>query len=402
MLAEEAKCIREAIDEGFSEFTSIEWRNRFGWNVRQTDTFLQYMRRHDMIEWQEGRGIHVYRLKTNFEPVQNAVVNAIGDTDGKQKPGEKLPVEEFMRRLDEYAQQSRDIGRNAVELLRKMIADGKRDFTCDEYAEELGISKKIVYGILGRFVKRGLIIGAGANANRRYCVTLRDCGAQTTDESKEILAEDETVTAAAVGGVLEEHTVEASPQMLTLLEQMASENATPRDQRIGTFLLNAIREGKTEFETSDWATAFDETESQCLEDMRKAANMGLIQRSGTGVARTRCRICFQPPLGIRSNDLSQQQKELITKIYDACGKNGFRLTEIAEQLNISSKTVSYHIGNLRERGILAAEHLNRNSFDYALRVTPGSHPECFVPEEEIPEAPSNNTEPAAVLSAVAG
>lgn len=182
---------------------------------------------------------------------------------------------------------------------------------------------------------------------------------------------------------LSENPVKGYPtQALTdQLKEMVKDQSNHRDQRIGTFLLEMIDQGQDTFTALDWGKRFELTKTQYGNDIRRAVNLGFALKEVTSEAGkgSRCfyRICSNIREGIRSSNLTEMQKEYLSKLYEEFAGNEFGVEDMAKLMQTCGASAQFHLSNFTERGILNLHKRPGKANLYIFAVTSEDHPECF-------------------------
>ena len=189
---------------------------------------------------------------------------------------------------------------------------------------------------------------------------------------------------------------------------MRQDKANPRDQRIGTFLLEMIDQGQNTFTASDWAARFDLGKTKYGNDIRRAVNLSLltktvISEAGNGSCCS-YQICNRPQESIRSGDLTVTQKEYLSRLYDEFAGTEFSVDDMARLMQTGGASAQFHLNNFTERGILNIHRRPGKAHLYIFAVTSEDHPECFaqiVGPMEPSEAEKRKSETAMAAASMA-
>jgi hypothetical protein len=94
---------------------------------------------------------------------------------------------------------------------------------------------------------------------------------------------------------------------------------------------------------------------------------------------SRCfyRICSNIREGIRSSDLTEMQKEYLSKLYEEFAGNEFGVEDMAKLMQTCGASAQFHLSNFPERGILNLHKRPGKANLYIFAVTSEDHPECF-------------------------
>ncbi len=141
------------------------------------------------------------------------------------------------------------------------------------------------------------------------------------------------------------------------------------------------------------------TQSGYNNDLRKAAAMGLITKVGTSMNRFAVYEINSSLLrGIREEGLTRLQKEMLEQIHAIFGTERFTVSECAARLQQETSALKYYLDLFVDRSILSVRRQGSRPGIYELRVSPQTHPNCFMCQP-VPSSPAEWTNPAPMAAA---
>ncbi len=193
------------------------------------------------------------------------------------------------------------------------------------------------------------------------------------------------------------------------LNTLVKNETKHRDHRIGTFLLERIERGQVTFTALDWGKRFNLSKTQYGNDIRRAVNLGLVMKRVTAEAGNGSRflyyICNSIQDNIRSNDLTDTQKEYLSRLYNEFAGNEFSVDDMARLMQTCGASAQFHLSNFTERGILNLHKRPGKANLYIFAVTSEDHPECFTQTcgpMEPSEKEKNKSEMAIAVASTTG
>ena len=170
-----------------------------------------------------------------------------------------------------------------------------------------------------------------------------------------------------------------SPEIIQQLHVMKDSRESERDNRIGEFLLNLIKNGRRKFTSSDWEEAFHQSNFVFGEDIRTAINLGLIRKEQTQTIEMRCiySICSKRSEKIHADDLTQTQKNRLSRLYEAFKTKEFTAEDCAGILGNTDSAARTHLNAFCVRGILRVQQHQGKASTFSFVTTPAKNPECF-------------------------
>ena len=133
------------------------------------------------------------------------------------------------------------------------------------------------------------------------------------------------------------------------------------------------------FSPVEWAEECNISSSITTNDLRKALNLGLIQRHAAdkGGNQFIYTLNMTMPEKIRTEELTDLQRSCLTRLYNRVIKKPFTVEKAARILETKGSSASFHLTNFAERGILSIDREPGGPMEYTFAVTPKEHPECF-------------------------
>jgi hypothetical protein len=151
-------------------------------------------------------------------------------------------------------------------------------------------------------------------------------------------------------------------------------------QRIYKYL--SLRKDGLPFTTYDWMSYFNISHSVANKDVHRAISMGLLEPVGNTVKGelSQFRLTTSLVPSLRIDDLMDEKKGHLQKLYDRFSTDAFIAQDFCEVLDVKKQSISYRLEEFIDRGIIMVGHKSGQNY-YRLTVTPKEHPECF--QEEI-------------------
>ncbi len=180
------------------------------------------------------------------------------------------------------------------------------------------------------------------------------------------------------------------PEDIITKLRVLGESDSERDRRISRFLLNFLESKEEMFTVADWGNAFGVSKTVSGFDLRRALNIGLIRRLKGHPEGGVCfyTLCNSNRRDYRGRELTGKQKGIISSLYTRYGKEQFTNEECAAVIGKEVSTTYFHLHNLVERKIVSQRGKIGQQHQYALLITPETHPECFPKQETKKEMTS--------------
>jgi hypothetical protein len=260
----------------------------------------------------------------------------------------------FEEKLKSFELSKSDTRQRTAATVRELLDKGITSFARQEWARYSGLSPEHAKDSCDAMIARGIIVNTTPHVRpAMYQFNLK-------------------------GDLIPGRPTQA---LVNQLKAMRQDEANPRDQRIGTFLLEMIDQGQNTFTASDWAARFDLGKTKYGNDIRRAVNLGLltktvISEAGNGSCCS-YQICNRPQESIRSGDLTVTQKEYLSRLYDEFAGTEFSVDDMARLMQTGGASAQFHLNNFTERGILNIHRRPGKAHLYIFAVTSEDHPECF-------------------------
>ena len=437
---------------------------------REQDALITEM---EMARQPLGRRIETVEIQTEQEPVQDipSAETPNDDTDDEktETPTPDLSAEEFNERLDEYENDHSGGPKKWPDKIRRMIDKGLYTFTVDQWAEQMGMDRKVADAECRTIFNKGLLHKDRSGDIMRYSFRIirppasksgKESAAPAQEEiepekqrapipvtdelaKKLALLEHSSISAykrsaqairlllsqgrttferrlwpneiklmkpysdnacdrmlylgiirnehkgvrpavytIVVGKTGEKEVEETAPfpEVRDKLTDLKENGASDRDKRISSFLLNLMERGEKRFTTADWNREFHISKTVYGNDLRRALNLGLVQKIVVENGGNLCfyELCDQVKPDLRSEDLTSVQRRNLSDLYDTFRNGKFTVEECARALKISSATAAFHLKNFSERGLLEEHRCPGKAFKYSFKMNPDENPECFV------------------------
>ncbi len=151
-------------------------------------------------------------------------------------------------------------------------------------------------------------------------------------------------------------------------------------QRIYKYL--SLRKDGLPFTTYDWMSYFNISHSVANKDVHRAISMGLLEPVGNTIKGecSQFRLTTSLIPSLRIDDLMDEKKVHLQKLYDRFSTDAFIAQDFCEVLDVKKQSISYRLEEFIDRGIIMVGHKSGQNY-YRLTVTPKEHPKCF--QEEI-------------------
>ena len=223
-----------------------------------------------------------------------------------------------------------------------MLAKGITRFSRADWTAITGMEKNRMCDACDYLVAHKLVVSLNKSGNRsEYMFTLQEEGP----------LEEEMVNVEVPNG-------DYSPVLIARLQKMVTAGSSERDQRIGGFILNMIDNSIERFSTEDWVEAFHVTKPVYTNDLRRAVNFGLLRKENPCGNSTH--YTYVVPKGpyeeVRCSDLTKIQRGLLGKIHRHFKKDEFTVRDASRATGCSETSISFHLSNLAERGIMAVHN----------------------------------------------
>lgn len=354
--------VHRMIDMGEYSFSVSRWAEVNNTERKYADVECRKLYDKGLLDRRIEGGVLVYSFQiiTSPEPAPT-------DPRTPDKPDEEMQESEpdagqedqdgtFWEKLERIEESPSENRRTFAKAVRKIYDDGISEFTPATLMEMTGLDKEYVRNQCDRLVNDKMIINT--NIGKRTAVYS---------------------LAVNRGERPEEEAGKPSPEIIEQARSLGYDSQNDRDQRIGRFLLKMIEKGIDRFTTEDWENEYHVSSSVYGNDLRRAVNLGLVIKHSTASGSNLCfyTISEKLPETIRSEDLTDMQKDYLTRIYSKYPDRDFTVIDIAELLNIKASSANFHLMNFAERDILVLNRQPGRAHQLRFAVNPKDHPECF-------------------------
>jgi len=339
--------IRKMVGMGIYSFTTRQWADIHGIDRKVADFDCRRLYERGWFDRKKGEPSLIYSFRITEAPDPSAG----GQNSENDERSPSVPIGDgFHQMLKQFECSKSEGPRQIAKVVSFLIEKGIYEFTAKQWISYSGMSKKRTRDACDAMVQKGLILNTGTGRPALYRLNF------------DLAAEDRSI----------------SPIVISKLQEMAAEESSDRDKRIGNYLLGLIESGETTFTTEAWEKEFQTTDTVSGGDIRRALNLGLISKDTImGTSSIIFRINSKPAGEIRGNGLTQRQKDCLMKIYCSFKKNSFVVEDCAKVLGQPASTTQFHLNNLAERGLVHREKNSGKASVYHLAISPDSYPECF-------------------------
>ncbi len=376
--------VQKMLDQGLTRFTVSQWSQVQGIQRKDADYECRVLYQKGLADRHPEASPLEYSFriaepsKSLQEPEEESEAEA-----QKKDANESPPVitEAFEKKLEMFEQSQSVTKKRTAAAVRALIAKGITTFHRQEWGEYAQLNIAHAKDACDAMIACGMIVNTTPHVRPSvYRFNFSES------------AEPERPTQA----------------LTNQLKKMVKEHSNQRDHRIGTFLLELIDQGKDSFTASDWGKRFHLSKTQYGNDIRRAVNLGFVIKKVTSVSGmgSHCiyRISNGVQEGIRSKDLTEMQKEYLSKLYDEFAENEFSVEDMAQLMQTGGASAQFHLNNFAERGILNIHKRPGKAHMYIFAVTSEDHPECFAQiagPMEPSEAEKKQSETAMALASTA-
>lgn len=183
------------------------------------------------------------------------------------------------------------------------------------------------------------------------------------------------------------------------MHEMASPEASEKEQRISAILLNLYKKGVYSFAAEEFEREFHLTRNVSANTLRSAINLGLLSREPG--RNNKGHYCYtfnrKPVQDVRSDDLTLGQRTVLTTLYIAFKNHHFSVQEGAKVCRLQDSGFIFHANNFVERGILVTERKMGRINAFAFATNPQKNPECFINENTITHRQASSSLPTAPI-----
>ena len=375
--------IRRMINKGLYAFTVDQWAEQMGMDRKAADAECRAIFNKGLLHKDRSGDIMRYSFRIIRPTMQkNEKESASSAQDEEAEPEKQaspIPLTDGLEKKLEVLEHSKmEACRHSAQAIRRLLSQGRTTFERRLWPNEIKMPKQHSDNACDRMLYLGII----------------------RNENKDVRPAVYTI----VTGNAPEDVKEPAPfpEVRDKLTELKENGASDRDRRIGSFLLSLMERGEEHFTTVDWNREFHISKTVYGNDLRRALNLGLVQKIAAENGGNLClyELCKQLKPDLRTGDLTLVQRRNLTDLYDAFRKEKFTVEECARIIRVSSATAAFHLKNFSERGLLEEHRCSGRAFYYSFKVNPNENPECFA-QAERPGKISRNAMSNAILGGLA-
>ena len=351
--------VQRMMDQGLIRFSVKQWSEIQDMEPKDADYECRYLYQKGVTD----RHLDVSPMEYSFRIIGVSKGEIVSEEKTEVEVHSKeayesppLITEEFEEKLRVFEQSKSTTKQRSAATVRKLLRKGITTFYRQEWADYAHLSMAHAKDACDAMIACDMIVNTTPSVRPSvYRFNLPECC---------------------------ELDVQAS--MLTdQLKAMLKDKSDYRACRIGTFLLEMIEKGRESFTAKDWGDRFKITKAQYGNDIRRALNLGLVTKHIIGKGRDGVqyvyKICKMIHKGIRSDDLTEMQREYLSMLYDEFAGNEFSVDDMTRLMQIgSASSAQFHLHNFTERGILAMRRQPGKKNKYIFAISSREHPECFI------------------------
>ena len=307
--------------------------------------------------------------------------------DGKIPPaasgggsGSAVGRDSFWVHLASMETSRSDAIRRAAGIVRDMISEGIRSFTRESWIERTGMSPGEVASAKDRMIALNIVVNL---SNPNGFNTRKPGVFQFTIAGDATVIQDESHFSEALRCLEGSDAIQWAPSPDTatvhqVLEEMAETDESARAQRLRDYLVPRATGPNDYFTAEDWESHFQISRTLAEKDIRKAYNLGLLERGRSAGHNepSNYRLAAGPVSPLRLEGLPDEKKMHLRMVYDRYRTNAFSMTDFANLLNMKTSSIGYRFEEFVDRGIFSIGRIGKQSV-YRLTITPEDHPECF-------------------------
>ena len=360
--------IHHLVDIGKFSFTVAEYAEETGLHRKDADVECRKLYDKGLLDRHMRNGKIAYSLQVSGIPEPDPTPPWDEHTEptepASEKPEEHPDSEnDFWDKL-EAIENSKVEGRRIIaRLIRENYENGMPEFTPADMVKLSGLEKDYVRNQLDRLVNQKMIINQ--SPKRKFAVYR---------------------LAISLGDDPEKAKATFPKEIMEQARSLGYDSLNERDQRIGRFMLKIMEKGICRFTTEDWENEFHVSSSVYGNDLRRAVNLGIITKHCSSPGSNQCyyTINTKLPDKVRTDDLTDIQKEYLTRIYRKYHDSDFTVEDIARLLGVKASSANFHLMNFAEREILFLKRQPGKAHRLGFAVTPENHPECFINKLPVP------------------
>lgn len=387
--------VGQMIEAGLLEFSVRQWSEITDTDKKDADYECRYMYEKGWMTRSkvDKRLIYALRVKTDESDSKNSFISLPGLSENRDNETENQieedspPMEDSLdARVFQMERSRSPLVQSIASTIRDLQNKGICSFSCNDWMGYSGLSPikardACDYMLQHRLVinisltkKRALYAFVGSQAALDYLASTPDTA--PVDDTEPIPAD-----------------------LINRLHEMASPEASEKEQRISAILLNLYKKGVYSFAAEEFEREFHLTRNVSANTLRSAINLGLLSREPG--RNNKGHYCYtfnrKPVQDVRSDDLTLGQRTVLTTLYIAFKNHHFSVQEGAKVCRLQDSGFIFHANNFVERGILVTERKMGRINAFAFATNPQKNPECFINENTITHRQASSSLPTAPI-----
>ena len=370
------------LNMGISRFTSLEWGEMHLVSAEEALADCDALYAAGIADRYLRNGRHMYLLRFESSDELAQMVR-----DGKIPPaasggGSSSTVgrDSFWVHLASIETSRSDAIRRAAGIVRDMISEGIRSFTRESWIERTGMSPGEFASAKDRMIALNIVVNL---SNPNGFNTRKPGVFQFTISGDATVIQDESHFSEALRCLEGSDAIQWAPSPDTatvhqVLESITETDESARAQRLRDYLVPRATGPNDYFTAEDWESHFQISRTLAEKDIRKAYNLGLLERGRAGGHNepSNYRLAAGPVAPLRLENLPDDKKAHLKMVYDRYRTNAFSMTDFANLLNMKASSIGYRLEEFVDRGIFSTGRIGKQNV-YRLTITPEDHPECF-------------------------
>ena len=371
------------IKAGLLQFSVKQWAEITGTDKKNADYECRYMfEKGWMTRTKEDKClIYTLRIRTGEGSIDRDLISLPGLSDApqgiadeneaeKQVEGDTPSTHEsFQAKLFQMEKSRSPLVQSIATTIHHLQEKEINSFTCNEWMGYSGLSAIKARDACDYMLQHRLVINISLTKKRALYAFV---GSQ---EAQSYLASNPEPTPAV-------DTEPVPADLISRLHQMASPEASEKEQRISAILLCLYEKGVYSFGAEEFEREFRLSRNVSANTLRSAINLGLLSREQARNSNGHYCYSFnrKPMQDVRSDELTLGQRTILTKLYVAFKNHHFSTQEGAKLCHLQDSGFIFHANNFVERGILTTERKLGRINTFAFATNPQKNPECFVNE----------------------
>ena len=377
--------VSQMIRAGLLQFSVSQWSEITGTDKKNADYECRYMYEKGwMTRTKEDKClIYSLRIRTDGVDFENGLISLPGLSEnpegmaGENEAGQLVeedssPHESLQTRLIQLEQSRSPLVQSIVTTIHDLQDQGINAFTCNEWMGYSGLSAIKARDACDYMLQHRLVINISLTKKRALYAFI---GSQE--------AQDYLTSSPEPTPVVDSEPIPAA--LISRLHEMASPEASDKEQRISAILLSLYEKGVYSFAAEEFEREFRLSRNVCANTLRSAINLGLLSREPGRSNKGHYRYSFnrKPVQDVRSDELTPGQRTVLTTLYVAFKNHHFSVQEGAKVCHLQDSGFIFHANNFMERGILTAEKKMGRVYAFAFATNPQKNPECFTHEDTV-------------------